>query len=79
MVQELLRKTLDKNLGINPEYYAVVDFTGFEKMIDELMPEGVPINVEKDMSKNIGVSLKKGNHRLNGKELLGYARFPSRP
>ena len=29
-------------------------------MIDELMPEGVPINVEKDMSKNIGVSLKKG-------------------
>lgn len=39
-------------------------------MIDELMPEGVPINVEKDMSKNIGVSLKKGNHRLNGKELL---------
>ncbi len=28
-------------------------------MIDELMPEGVPINVEKDMSKNIGVSLKR--------------------
>ena len=28
---ELLRKTLNKNLGINPEYYAVVDFTGFEK------------------------------------------------
>ncbi len=59
MVQNYFRKTLDKNLGINPEYYAVVDFTGFEKMIDELMPEGVPINVEKDMSKNIGVSLKK--------------------
>ena len=46
MVQSYLEK-LDKNLGINPEYYAVVDFTGFEKMIDELMPEGVPINVEK--------------------------------
>ena len=28
---ELLRKTLNKNLGVNPEYYAVVDFTGFEK------------------------------------------------
>lgn len=27
------------------------------------------------MSENIGVSLKKGHHRLNGKELLGYARF----
>jgi anionic cell wall polymer biosynthesis LytR-Cps2A-Psr (LCP) family protein len=44
-------------------------------MIDELEPDGVPIDVEKDMSANIGVSLKKGNHRLNGKELLGYARF----
>ena len=48
-------------------------------MIDELMPEGVPINVEKDMSKNIGVSLKRVNHRLNGKELLGYARFRHDP
>ena len=56
---ELLRKTLNKNLGINPEYYAVIDFTGFEKMIDELEPNGVPMDVEKDMSENIGVSLKK--------------------
>ena len=29
--EELLRQTLNKNLGINPEYYAVIDFTGFEK------------------------------------------------
>ena len=76
---ELLRKSLNKNLGINPEYYAVVDFTGFEKMIDELQPNGVPIDVEKDMSENIGVSLKKGHHKLNGKELLGYARFRHDP
>ncbi|MCI2948896.1 LCP family protein [Staphylococcus caledonicus] len=72
---ELLRKTLNKNLGINPEYYAVIDFKGFEKMIDELEPNGVPIDVEKNMSENIGVALKKGHQRLNGKELLGYARF----
>ncbi|KRG10101.1 LCP family protein [Staphylococcus sp. NAM3COL9] len=72
---ELMRKTLKKNLGVDPEYYAILDFTGFEKMIDELEPNGVPIDVEKDMSKNIGVSLNEGRHRLNGKELLGYARF----
>ncbi|MEX6275793.1 LCP family protein [Staphylococcus saprophyticus] len=76
---EFLRQTLKKNLGIDPEYYAILDFTGFEKMIDELEPNGVPIDVEKDMSKNIGVSLKKGHHRLNGKELLGYARFRHDP
>ncbi|MGN5882533.1 MULTISPECIES: LCP family protein [Staphylococcus] len=72
---ELLRKALVENYGINPEYYAVVDFKGFEKMIDELAPDGIPIDVEKDMSELIGVSLKKGHHNLNGKELLGYARF----
>lgn len=72
---ELLRKTLKENLGITPEYYAILDFKGFEAMIDELAPNGIPIDVEKDMSEKIGVSLKKGKHRLNGKELLGYARF----
>ncbi|MCG7340678.1 LCP family protein [Staphylococcus auricularis] len=72
---ELLRKTLKQNLNIDPEYYAVIDFTGFEKMVDELDSNGIPINVEKDMSENIGVSLEKGQQRLNGKELLGYARF----
>ncbi len=72
---ELLRKTLKKNLDIDPEYYAIIDFDGFEQMVDELSPKGVPINVEKDMSEKIGVSLKKGQHNLNGKELLGYARF----
>ena len=47
-------------------------------MIDELQPNGVPIDVEK-MFLNIGVSLKKGHHKLNGKELLGYARFRHDP
>lgn len=72
---ELLRKTLKKNLDIDPEYYAIIDFDGFEQMVDEIAPNGVPINVEKDMSEKIGVSLKKGQHNLNGKELLGYARY----
>lgn len=72
---ELLRKTLKKNLDIDPEYYAIIDFDGFEEMVDEIAPKGVPIDVEKDMSAKIGVSLKQGQHNLNGKELLGYARF----
>lgn len=76
---ELLRKALVVNYGIDPEYYAVIDFKGFEKMVDELAPNGVPIDVEKDMSELIGVSLKKGHHNLNGKELLGYARFRHDP
>ncbi|WP_414046481.1 LCP family protein [Macrococcus equi] len=72
---ELLRKTIKKNLGLDIDHYAIIDFKGFSAMVDEISPKGVPIDVEKDMSEKIGVSLKKGQHNLNGKELLGYARF----
>ncbi|MTT32597.1 LytR family transcriptional regulator [Terrilactibacillus sp. BCM23-1] len=72
---ELLRKTLKQEFNINIQYYVMVDFTGFEKIIDTLEPNGIEINVEKDMSKNIGVTLHEGEQKLNGKELLGYARF----
>ena len=56
-----LRKTLNKNLGINPEYYAVIDFTGFEKMIDELEPNGVPMDVEKICLKILAYLLKRSS------------------
>ena len=56
-------------------HYAIIDFKSFESLIDILAPDGVEIDVEKDMSTLIGVSLKQGVHKLNGQELLGYARF----
>ena len=55
-----LGKTLNKNLGINPEYYAVIDFTGFEKMIDELEPNGVPMD-EKICLKILAYLLKRSS------------------
>lgn len=72
---ELLRQTIKKNLDIDIDHYAIVDFKGFSAMVDEISPNGVPIDVEKDMSEKIGVTLTEGKHNLNGKELLGYARF----
>jgi LCP family protein required for cell wall assembly len=72
---ELVRQTIKQNFDIDVQYYAMIDFKGFEKVIDALEPDGVEVNVEKAMSKNIGVSLKPGLQKLNGKELLGYARF----
>lgn len=72
---ELLRETLKNNFDLDIEYYATIDFEGFEKMVDILAPNGIEIDVEKKMSANIGVSLEAGQQRLNGKELLGYARF----
>ncbi len=72
---ELLRQTIQQNFGIEIEYYAIIDFKGFEEMIDGIASNGITINVEKTMESHIGVSLKPGVQQLNGKELLGYARF----
>ncbi|MFB6467435.1 LCP family protein [Cytobacillus sp. Hz8] len=72
---ELVRKTIKQNFHLDIQYYALIDFKGFEQVIDTLAPDGVEVNVEHAMSKNIGVSLKPGLQKLNGKELLGYARF----
>lgn len=72
---ELLRQTLKENLDLDLHYYALVDFKGFEKAVDTLSPKGIEMDVEKSMSKNIGVSLEPGLQKLNGKELLGYARY----
>ncbi len=72
---ELLRKTIKRNFGIDLEYYAIVDFQGFVKIVNTIAPDGVEINVEKHMSRHIGVTLEPGRQTLNGKELLGYARY----
>ncbi|PEL14256.1 LCP family protein [Bacillus sp. AFS017336] len=72
---ELLRQTIQQNFGIDIEYFATIDFKGFEEMIDEIAPNGITIDVEKPMKSHIGVSIQPGVQQLNGKELLGYARF----
>lgn len=71
----LLADTLREMFGVKIHHVAQIDFANFEQMVDIAAPDGVKIDVEKDMSEKIGVSLKKGVHNLNGKELLGYARF----
>lgn len=72
---QLLKDTLSNMFGLPIHHYALVDFKNFESLVDILAPNGVEIDVEKDMSEKIGVTLTKGTHQLNGKELLGYARF----
>ncbi|WP_010300699.1 LCP family protein [Kurthia senegalensis] len=71
----LLQKTLGNMFDVKINHYAIIDFKNFEQLVDVAAPNGVEVTVPHDMSKNIGVSLKKGTQRLNGKELLGFARF----
>ncbi len=70
-----LQATLKNMFDIPIHHYALIDFRSFESLVDILAPEGIKMDVEKDMSEKIGVSLTKGEQQLDGKELLGYARF----
>ncbi len=72
---ELLRQTIKENFGIDLQYYAILDFQGFVRLIDTAFPEGVEVDVEKRMSANIGVTLEPGLQKLDGEHLLGYVRF----
>ena len=69
------KDTITGMFGIPIHHYAIVDFSNFESIVDIAFPKGVEINVKKEMSEKIGVTLMPGKKKLNGKELLGYARF----
>ena len=74
---DLLASTLRDMFGVEIHNYALVDFQSFETLVDIAAPNGVEIDVEKEMSEKIGVTLSPGVQELNGQELLGYARFRS--
>lgn len=72
---ELVRKTIKENFNVDIQYYVVANFSQFPKIVDALAPNGIEINAEKNMSKNIDVHIKAGKQKMNGKTLLQYARF----
>ncbi|WP_078553835.1 LCP family protein [Bacillus alkalicellulosilyticus] len=72
---DLLRQTIKHNFNLDIQYYALVNFDGFSQLIDTAFPNGIEIEVEKTMSRDIGLTLNEGLQTLNGKELLGYVRF----
>jgi LCP family protein required for cell wall assembly len=74
----LLRRTIETFLHIPIHFYAVVDFTGFQEIVDTL--GGVVIDVEKQMdyddpSDGTHIHLHPGPQLLNGRQALGYVRF----
>jgi polyisoprenyl-teichoic acid--peptidoglycan teichoic acid transferase len=72
---ELLRKTLKENFDMDIQYYSLVDFKGFSSIIDEVFPDGVEIDIEKEMVKGINPPLHPGMQKLDGDQLLSYVRF----
>ncbi|OAK68175.1 LCP family protein [Lederbergia galactosidilytica] len=72
---ELVRKTIKHNFDLDINYFAIVNFTGFPKLVDLVAPEGIEVDIEKEMSTGIGMTLHPGKQLLDGNELLGYVRF----
>ena len=72
---ELVRQTIKQNFEIDIHSYAIVDFTGFSKIVDVIAPDGIEVDIPYAMSHGIGMTLQPGNQVLNGEQLLGYVRF----
>lgn len=72
---ELLRKTIKQTFDIDINYYTIVDFQGFSKIVDIIAPKGVEVDIPYEMSYGIGMKLHPGKQVLHGKKLLGYVRF----
>jgi LCP family protein required for cell wall assembly len=76
-------KTVEKFLGIQIDHVAIVDFTGFEKLIDAV--GGVEVNVPHKLCADIaggaghgqgGITLRlhQGENTLDGEKALAYSR-----
>lgn len=73
----LLKKTLQKNLGLQPEGVFEVDFSQFPQVIDAL--GGVSIQLRADEAQAVNTAtngcLTEGLYTLNGEQVLAYARI----
>ena len=73
----LAMQTVESLLGVPIDYYARIDFSAFEKFIDELGGINLSVTVEitvDPIGKGNTVTLKPGNYLLNGPTALAYAR-----
>lgn len=74
----LARKIVSDFLDIPILFYIVIDYQGFEKIIDRL--DGVTITVDKhlkydDQSQELHIDIPPGRQTLSGEEALSYVRY----
>lgn len=73
-----LCEEVGKLLETDVDYYIIVNFTGFQEIIDAM--GGIYMNVDIRLrSYTSGVFLEKGYQRLSGKQALQYVRFRTNP
>jgi LCP family protein required for cell wall assembly len=78
----LLRETLSNLLNVGINYFAVLNYQSFPRMIDLI--GGIDIDVEKklqysDYSGKLFINIPRGRQHMNGKTALEYVRFRHDP
>ena len=75
---KLTQQTTEELLGIQVNNYVMVDFSGFESLVDAI--GGIDIDVEKDMYyyddwDDFLIDLPAGQQHLDGKKAIQYVRY----
>lgn len=75
---KLSQRAVEDLLGIPMDYYAIINFAAFNKIVDAV--GGVTINVEKrmyyeDPYDNLVIDIKPGEQQLDGQTAIKYVRY----
>ena len=70
-------QTVEAMLGIPIDHYVLIDFNGFEDLVDAV--GGITIDVPEDFTTSGGTSFSAGPQTMDGKRALAYARDRSGP
>ena len=75
---KLTQRTVEELLGIRINHYIVIDFKGFQKVVDAM--GGIDINVEKrmfyeDPYDNLVIDLSPGMQHMDGRTAIQYVRY----
>jgi LCP family protein required for cell wall assembly len=66
-------RQFEENTGVFVDHYVVIDFAGFEGMVDAI--DGVPVCIPEDIVDPAhGINIKKGTREVEGREALNYVR-----
>ncbi len=72
--KDQLLNIMNDIIGIVPEYYFVIDYEGFQNIVNFI--GGVEVKLEEDFTvPELGLFLKKGANLLSGQEALNYVRY----
>lgn len=75
---DLAIETVEKFLGVTPDYYMMLNFDGFARAIDKI--GGLEVVVDKKLEYddnwgNLHIHLEPGKQMINGEQAMGFARY----